>query len=78
MRQAVRWVVNRFCDEEAEEESLTSGASSGWGSSYPYSLGWQSGYTYYQDVKENESDGLWEDRPAWERIEGKMVEMGLS
>jgi hypothetical protein len=61
MRQTVLWVIVRLCDEEAEEESLMSGASSGWGSSYTYSSGWQSGYTYYEDVEEIESDFQWED-----------------
>jgi hypothetical protein len=80
IRQAVRWVISRFCDdeEEAEEESLMSGASAGWGSSYTYSSGWQSSYTYDEDVEESEHEGLWEDRRAWDSIEGRMVEMGLS
>jgi hypothetical protein len=51
MRQNVLWVIVRLCDEEAEEESLMSGASSGWGLSY----------TYYEDVEEIESDFQWED-----------------
>jgi hypothetical protein len=55
-----------------------SGTSAGWGSSYTYSSGWQSSYTYDEDVEESEHEGLWEYRPAWDSIEGRMVEMGLS
>jgi hypothetical protein len=67
MRHGVGWLAERLCSEEVnEEEPVMTGASSGV----------RSNYRYDEDVEESERE--YEERPTWDSIEARMVEMGLS
>jgi hypothetical protein len=67
MRHGADWLAGRLHSEEvSEEEQVTSGASSGR----------RSNYRYDEDVEESERE--YEERPKWDSIEARMVEMGLS
>jgi hypothetical protein len=67
MRHGADWLAGCLRSEEVnEEEPVMSGASSGR----------RSNYRYDEDVEESERE--YEERPKWDSIEVRMVEMGLS
>jgi hypothetical protein len=74
MRHGADWLAGRLHSEEVnEEEPVMSGASSGVSGA---SSGWRSSYRYDEDLEESERE--YEERPKWDSIEARMVEMGLS
>jgi hypothetical protein len=74
MRHGADWLGERLCSEGGkEEEPAMSGASSKVNGA---SLGRRSNYRYDEDVEESERK--YEERPKWDSIEARMVEMGLS
>jgi hypothetical protein len=74
MRHGADWLAGRLHSEEvSEQEQVMSGASSGVSGA---SSVWRSNYRYDKDVDESERE--YEERPKWDSIEARMVEIGLS
>jgi hypothetical protein len=74
MRHGADWLAGRLRSEEvSEQEQVMSGASSGMSAALS---GRRSNYRYNEGVEESERE--YEERPKWDSIEARMVEMGLS
>jgi hypothetical protein len=74
MRHGADWLAGRLHSEEvSEQEQVMSGALSGTSGAV---LGRRSNYRYDEDVEVSERE--YEERPKWDSIEARMVEMGLS
>jgi hypothetical protein len=74
MRHGADWLAGRLRSEEvSEQEQVMSGASSGMSAALS---GRRSNCRYDEGVEESEKE--YEERPKWDSIEARMVEMGLS